>query len=77
MQHLIDTEHNNNVLLKAESYYNQHGHPLPDLALGTQVAGHNPTSKAWENYGIVTITPSILFSYRIWQSADPQVLFAP
>ena len=53
-QHPIDTEHANDVLQKAESFYDQHAHPLPELAPGAHVAVQNPTSKAWDIYGVVT-----------------------
>ena len=53
-QRPINTEYTNYVLQKAESFYNQHAHPLPDLSPGTHVAVQNPVSKAWDIYGVVT-----------------------
>ena len=53
-QHPINTEHTNDVFQKAESFYNQHAHPLPDLAPGAHVAVQNPVSKAWDIFGAVT-----------------------
>ena len=50
-QRPIDTQH---VLQKAESFYDQHAYPLPDLALGAHVAIQKPTSKAWDIYGTIT-----------------------
>ena len=49
-QRPINTEHANDVLQKAESFYDQHAHTLSDLAPGTHVAVQNPASKAWDIY---------------------------
>ena len=57
-QRPVDAEHADEVLHDSESYYDQHAHPLPDLAPGAHVAIQNPTSKAWDIYGTVTaVTP--------------------
>ena len=53
-QRPIDTERAEEVLQKAESFYDQHAHSLTELAPGAQVAIQNPTSKVWDVYGIVT-----------------------
>ncbi len=39
---------------KAESFYDQHAHPIPDLTPGAHVAIQNPVSRAWDVYGVVT-----------------------
>ena len=39
---------------KAESFYDQHAHPLPDLSPRAQVAIQNPVSKRWDVYCVVT-----------------------
>lgn len=41
--------------VSAESFYDQHAHPLPDLAPGAHVAIQNPTSEVWDVYGTVTV----------------------
>jgi hypothetical protein len=57
-QRPTDPESANDVLKKAESFYNQHAHSLPELAPGAHVAVQNPTSKVWDIYGIITaVTP--------------------
>ena len=39
---------------KAEVYYNKNAHPLPEIHVGSNVAIHNPLTKLWDTYGIVT-----------------------
>ncbi len=53
-QRPVDTERAEEVLQKAKSFYDQHAHPLPDLAPGAHVAIQNPTSRVWDIYGMVT-----------------------
>ena len=37
-----------------EDYYNQHAQTLPEIAIGTNVAIQNDTTKRWDIYGVVT-----------------------
>ena len=53
-QRPIDTERAAEIFQKAESFYDQHAHSLPDLSPGAHVAIQNPTSRVWDVYGIVT-----------------------
>ena len=75
-QRPIDTQHAKDVLQKAESFYDKHAHPLPDLALGAHVAIQNPTSKVWHHHGCES-TPSVFHSHPIWPSVGSQPPFYP
>ena len=52
-QRPVRAERATEVLEKAESFYDQHAHALTGLAPGAQVAIQNPTSKAWDVYGVI------------------------
>ena len=52
-QRPVDKGHTSEALQKAESFYNQHAHPFPDLAPGAHIAVQNSVSKAWDIYGVV------------------------
>ena len=53
-QHPVNAEQATTVLEKSECFYNQHAHALMGLAPGAQVAVQNPTTKAWDIYGVIT-----------------------
>ncbi len=53
-QRPLDKGHTKELLHKAESFYDQHAHPIPDLTPGAHVAIQNPVSRAWDVYGVVT-----------------------
>ena len=64
-QQPISEEQTQGILQKAESFYDQHAHPLPDLSPGAQVAIQNPVSKRWDVYGVVTaVSPHRRYSIR-------------
>ncbi len=50
----VNTEWHNEVLQKAESFYDQHTHSVTDLAPGARVAIQNPTSKSWDVVTVVS-----------------------
>ena len=77
-QRPIDTQHAKDVQ-KAESFYDQYAHPLPDLAFGAH--GHpephiQSMGHLWLNHGCES-TPSVFHSHPIWLSVGSQLPFSP
>ena len=72
----VNNGHTSKVLQKAESFYNQHAHPLPDLALGAHVAVQKSVSKARDINGVVTaVNPHCRYLIVRRQSTGPQPTF--